>query len=719
MSEDDDLAPNIITYIGVPLAVLGVLPILYNVVRTTNLYFTVKARLKPSRKLDKDIELTNDYFGGEVEVRLRTFRVMPLKREDPLYWKISNQQQLTGGSWGIFNWRYLPAGQMSQRLKSANQLRQFQVEVAFRELIYYFLDLGAVPDSQGWKALRSNGIWTTVDTALMVSLDGLRHPVLTIASLNISSLDGRLSLKVPQKTGSLMKRYNNFATPAAPDWAKLDIKKVYPSEERNPIGRRAEDPDKQIFEFQRSSKSETTTIPHLTVVADSAKSEENGLRFRIEASGSIVVNDQTIDIEHLASRRRSPTISWFACLFTSYAASQRVLTKYHIPEDVVNFAQSCSIPSGVLVILGVVDSKEVPEWETTRRQNPVPLGHMRQPSNLPSTQRTKAEVDGLVQQWAEQHLQKLDQHDERMSQALQSKTWDVGIIAHHGLRWLSKRLGPAHLRENLVALILGRIVDEPQLAESIEAMLDRWNEWSDTGGMKQSDLRYLQADEKNLEIFLFSSLLIVTVRNYEELVCRIATEFDWTCPNPHVLNQILVLGPESGRVSAEVHTLTDFEIEITLTTRRYTGAAYDGRRMNEDLLGDEAFQSKKFIVGLCGKMDDHRWPKLPILSFHAWSVTLAIPRSYERPIHYPMLELEEGKFRTPLDVKCKAHMSEFTQRYGYRLVFRKSPLPPRGEWRDAEDAGINSMRMWEIRESVKRESPERGPEGIWGSCIVC
>ncbi|KAH8201811.1 hypothetical protein TruAng_003985 [Truncatella angustata] len=605
MLNDDNLAPNIITYIGVPLAVLGVLPILYNVVRTTSVYFMVKARLKPSRNLDKDIELTNDYFGGEVEVRLRTFRVMPLKREDPLYWKISNQQQLTGGSWGIFNWRYLPAGQMSQRLKSANQLRQFQVEVAFRELIYYLLDLGAVPDPQGWKALRSSGIWTTVDTALMVSLDGLRQPVLTIASLSISSLDGRLSLKVAQQIGPLMKRYNNFATPAAPDWARLDTEKVYPLEEMNPIGRRAQDPDQQIFEFQCSSKSESTTITHPTVVAHPAKSEENGLRFRVEASGSIVVNDQTTDIGHLAFRRRSPAISWFASLFASYAASQQVLTKYHIPEDVVNFTQSCSIPSSILVILGVVDSKEVPEWETTHRQNPVRSGHMQQPSNFASKQRTKAEVDGLVQQWAEQHLQKLDQHDERMSQALQSKTWDVGIIAYHGLRWLSKRLGHAHLRENIVALILGRIVDEPQLAESIEATLDRWKEWSDTGGMKQSDLRYLQADEKNLEIFLFSSLLIVTVRNYEELVYWIATEFDWKCPNPHVLNQILVLGPESGRVSAEVHTLTDFEIEITLTTRRYTGSGYDGRRMNEDLLGDEAFQAEEVRRWIGGRQVPH------------------------------------------------------------------------------------------------------------------
>ncbi len=156
MSDSGTSATDIITYIGVPLAVLGVLPILYNTVVTLVNVSRIKRMLRHSRLT----ALTrSDVVNRVIEIELPRYAVTPWDRFQHRreYWSLARHPSaIPGGSWTTFNWRTNAIGIKTQRVEYADQLRQPQVEVAFTELVCYLLDLGAVPDPHGWKLLRSH-----------------------------------------------------------------------------------------------------------------------------------------------------------------------------------------------------------------------------------------------------------------------------------------------------------------------------------------------------------------------------------------------------------------------------------------------------------------------------------------------------------------------------------------------------------------------------------
>lgn len=376
MSDDNDLAPNIITYVGVPLAVLGVLPILYNVVRTTSVYFAIRQRLIGATERNQDIELTNDYFGGEVEVRLSAFRVAPVSRNDPMYWKISFEKNLPGGSWEMFNWNRLPMGQISQRLKSADKLRQLQVEVSFEDLIVYLLDLGSIPESHGWKSLRLTGIWTSKDTKLMVtSLE--RQPVLTIADFSNSFTNGKLSLQIETQS-RLVTRDKSFPSP---DWVSLHRGYDNRVDEHDPpVRSRSSDTEKQQLRFRGQPQD----------------LGQDQTQYSIGSDGAMLIRPPEISIGHLTIHRGTPTQKWWPSIFAAYASSQHVLTKYRIPHSIIDFAHSCTVPCGILVLLGFVEGSDAPDWEKPHPYTEIVSGSRQSPS-LSAGPQTKADVDDLIQ----------------------------------------------------------------------------------------------------------------------------------------------------------------------------------------------------------------------------------------------------------------------------------------------------------------------------------
>lgn len=186
-------ASDIITYIGVPLAVLGVAPILYNTVITLATLSKVRRLLRKSRL----VGITRgDVVNHVIECELARFSIAPLNRQYDTeeYWNVYEHPSLVpGGSWTIFNWKMHAIGIKTQRIEYADQLRQPQAEINFEDLLSYLLDLGAVPNAAGFQMLRTSGLWVPVGTPLMLSPD--RHEtVLMIAPLDDS--DGMLSLAV-------------------------------------------------------------------------------------------------------------------------------------------------------------------------------------------------------------------------------------------------------------------------------------------------------------------------------------------------------------------------------------------------------------------------------------------------------------------------------------------------------------------------------------------
>jgi hypothetical protein len=93
------------------------------------------------------------------------------------------------------------------------------------------------------------------------------------------------------------------------------------------------------------------------------------------------------------------------------------------------------------------------------------------------------------------------------------------------------------------------------------------------------------------------------------------------------------------------------------------------------------------------------------------------PKSYS-------IRIEKGNFTEPSFVGSE---SPSRPRYALRLLFDKSPYPPREEWREPE-GGPDSGKFWGHKEFVGRDAPELeklgratndpAPAGGWNSCAV-
>ncbi|OAL69810.1 hypothetical protein A7D00_5849 [Trichophyton violaceum] len=186
---------DIITYIGVPLAVIGVLPILYTCVRALLVLRSIRKVLAQNGHSNSAVT-RGSMMSGIVEVELPRYTITPLDREeDEEYWKLNpNRSSLIGGSWSYFHWNCLVTGKKLYRIQYKDELLVPQAEIDFDELIGFLLDRGAVPDENGWNMLRTSGLWTPAGTVLLRSpLSGFGAALRTSVP---DDSDGVLSLKV-------------------------------------------------------------------------------------------------------------------------------------------------------------------------------------------------------------------------------------------------------------------------------------------------------------------------------------------------------------------------------------------------------------------------------------------------------------------------------------------------------------------------------------------
>ncbi|KAI1102890.1 hypothetical protein F4804DRAFT_342892 [Jackrogersella minutella] len=545
-------ATDIITYIGIPLAVLGVLPILYNTVATLAALSKIKRMLRHGRLT----ALTrSDVVNRVIEVELPRYAVTPCDRfaETELYWKPSRQpSSIPGGSWTTFNWQTRAIGAKTQRIEYADQLRQPQVDVSFDQLVAYLLDLGAVPEAHGWKLLRSTGLWTPTGCSLMKSPDGF-HDALTIATLDDS--DGHLSLKAKWSSEWTTRNFSSLP----PYWIRLPPLPVLEPTEITEIVEpivgtstsqeepQTEDVEKEIKEKERGSlrknsldsvqkqaeKNATTTITCQISVDGliSAMSQEDGVHFSS-------ANLHGLYIEHLRIRAGKNDGVWFASVATAYGtSSQTVLWNYKIPDEILNFARRDTVPCGILVVLDVVDESQTPEWSTgydaaeesrelffrrSREHHEAIMAENRmEPAQkeAASRERMHREMNQRMQDMRDRQRMERQRYEARTSEALQSPKWDTKLVAEHNLRWLRERKQPSAVGvsidassspRDVVGMLLHRMVLDGQFASSICKILDLWKAWSDNSGMRRSDLDTLRDQQ---ELFALASLLVALVRD--------------------------------------------------------------------------------------------------------------------------------------------------------------------------------------------------------------
>ncbi|KAM7224202.1 hypothetical protein V8F06_000675 [Rhypophila decipiens] len=538
MSDDGHSPTDIITYIGVPLAVLGVLPILYNTAATLAALSKIKRMLKHS----KLTALTrSDVVNRIIEVELPRYAVTPWDRfsNRSEYWTLSRHpSNIPGGSWTTFNWRTNVIGLSTQRVEYADQLRQPQVEVAFDELIAYLLDLGAVPDPHGWRLLRSTGLWTPVGCSLMLSPDG-KENALTIAPLDSS--DGHLSLAVNWSGEWTTRDYSHLP----PYWVRLPPP---PLDERNGDGQAESSSIKDdTVTSEPALEGETSSVQKKSL--DSARQAGEAIQrepITCQISGDGITTalrqeDQlqsslqldSLYIDHVRIRAGRSDGVWFASAITAYGTtSQTILWSYKIPETIVSFTRKDTVPCGVLVLLNMVDESMTPEWTARHDDRAASLDAFTRrmqeqrdaiaaEARMAPSQRAQAAMDRQRKE-NQQRLQEMrdkmrldaQRKETQTIDALQSPKWSTEVVASHGLAWLKskkdKTLNGSMTVKDVVGVLLHRMVLDGQFTSSLCRMLDLWKAWAENGGMRKSDLAALEEDTT---LFAYATLLVAMIKD--------------------------------------------------------------------------------------------------------------------------------------------------------------------------------------------------------------
>lgn len=187
-------ATDIITYVGVPLAVLGVMPIMYTFVSAL---YTRSHLRRILHRNNLDAQVRARLMTGVVEVDLPVFQLEPLRRDEARYWtKSVLPMSIEGASWSHFNWFKRETDRVCVHFQRSDKMILPESKIDFEKLVEFLLDRGASPSSEGFHALRHRGQQIPVGTVLIDIKGDMAHtiPVLTIAKPG--ERHGSISLKL-------------------------------------------------------------------------------------------------------------------------------------------------------------------------------------------------------------------------------------------------------------------------------------------------------------------------------------------------------------------------------------------------------------------------------------------------------------------------------------------------------------------------------------------
>ena len=411
-------ATDIITYIGIPLAVLGVLPIFYTFflsiltqrrirslllhhghkpLSSTGPYSRVFSTSTSSRRSDgTGFTIRSSPMTSQVEVELPTYAIAPLERSSELYWKLEqghpeHRHSLTlgvnrtesslsmieegrvrgflrGGSWRTFHWKKLVVGRKLSRIQYEDELREPPAEIDFSDLVHFLLDWGAVPDESGWGKLKSGGLWTPGATVLLRRKDdqddegnelkkkapGLDWVLRTSVP---DESDGVLCLNVRWNGGEDGPTEGRGAGSLPPGWGRL------------------EQPEKGVVSGEVEKKGVAGRIEEFRSINKAAQGSES-LRFHVDGDAVTEVFWEHSKIETgfktaLWQTGNKGAAMWFTSALSALVQrknSQGGLWGFEIPSSILTFAKSDSLPCGVMVVLGMIAEIDTPAWQTEEEE---------------------------------------------------------------------------------------------------------------------------------------------------------------------------------------------------------------------------------------------------------------------------------------------------------------------------------------------------------------
>jgi len=537
-------ASDIITYVGVPLAVIGVLPTMYTFL---NALLTLR-HIKRILAENNVVAITRSgLLSGIIEVEIPRKSITPLDRTDETYFKLARRSStLKGGSYTLFNWRELSIGTKTYRLAYHDELVQPQAEVDFEQLVAFLLDRGAVPSQAGFADLRMSGLWTPTGTKLLLS--PVSHDaVLSVAPSDDS--DGILSLCLQWMSDWDKRTMHDLP----PYWTRIhppvELLKEEEKKEDEEGAKGKEDVNVEVKEISRAStvvekvvetvEEESEMLIEVvspTTADDKPKAKPSSIRLRIGNSGveEAYYDDSTttqLRCRHLKLYRNepNPVAVCFSSAATALRAHEGGLWAFAIPEEVVHLARRDVIPCGAMVLMNFLTDNEVPAWRTPRDDNMEQFERMQkmmengramaEEMRLPPEEQRKAREARMKKQMYDFHyenqkkrLEEEKRREEEAKEALISQKLNTGRVADACEKWLEKE---NHVSVGLsVALVaekaLWDMIIDDEFAKGVAEMLENWNGWADNGGMTKAQFEELK---KHKVRFAYAACLLAVIKD--------------------------------------------------------------------------------------------------------------------------------------------------------------------------------------------------------------
>lgn len=533
-------ATDIITYIGVPLAVLGVLPILYTFLHSRLTTRAIRHSLARHGLLSH-ATTRSSLMSSVVEVSLPRVLITPLSRTSARYWAVnrSGAAGVRGGTWTTMHWNRLVMGSKLYRVQYSEDLRVPQAEVELGQLLGFLLDRGAVPDAKGIRMLRVSGLWTPTGTSVMLSPDA-RHSALRVSVPDDS--DGVLSLALRWEAEWDEREPESLP----PEWMRLEVPRVGIGEgdgDRQDGRREAEEEKEEEQEEQEEqagdlldvddqSKDDGMVDVEKTIAAKSFHlPEPTSLRFRLgslpstshSTATALAICMATWESSHaplpyspsLTHLHSGPASAWFPSIALSLGLSKSLpLYTYTLPPSLYSLATKDTVPCGVLVMLGLLAAESAPDWET--KYDPLEDGRAHH-NNFLAKQRSmaaermmgaeQARVARVAREAAELHqmgedfrariTRQREREARREREAFASGRLEARVVADAATEWLTqeKILRKGAGTQEAVEGLLIRMVKQEEAAIGVFGLLERWKEWSDRGGMNTEDLAIFRTNK--------------------------------------------------------------------------------------------------------------------------------------------------------------------------------------------------------------------------------
>jgi hypothetical protein len=522
-------AVDIITYVGIPLAVLGVLPTIYTCLKS---FLTLREISQTLYRNGVTAITRSALLSGIIEVEVPRRSICPLERLDPLYFSMrkdgEGKSSLKGGTWTLFYWKEMVIGVKSYRLQYHDELAQPQAEIDFEALIAFLLDRGAVPSPLGWADLRSSGLWTVAGTRLLLSpVSG--EEVLSVAMSDDS--DGILSLSLNWR----------------PEWDRRGKESLPPYWIRVIVPEKGEDIFEKMAELENPEGevvgAKEGKVDRSGGFLDDESAEEDVLGFtspiRVKISKDGVQESYREDdtkkklplfhLRTMPGSTDSTTGFWFCCAATAFHAPQGGLWSFPIPPDVLTLARTESVPCGVMVLLGTMTDEEVPTWHTTfddeaeQFEKRVKLmeqsRRIHEELRLPLAERAAASRKRMADNATEWHNDRMreqmkyeQKREAEIVEAMQSQRLPIAIVAEANRKWLLAKFALPDTLSTMaiVEQILFAMCQNREFGKRISVMLDLWRSWSLSGGMTKGHFLAVKEDQI---VFSMASLVLAVIKS--------------------------------------------------------------------------------------------------------------------------------------------------------------------------------------------------------------